>query len=264
MSYTPPSPNDADLIFGGIYTPPVGSDADLIFGEVGEVFCQIWTDDYVYAATSAGLKIYDITSESQYAYIDYSGGFNTVWANDERIFVGTTNNGIKYINKTCISGSVVSPYDLFTCLNDFSDLTYYHDLTSDNIRYIHGNGDVLCMVTDSGVDVVKIDPKSYRSYSLVNNAKKSFMTGNKNFYYTISGTEWLLNRVDSCLYDWQAPDKSYTTGGGIFPAGEKINDIFITENTASDSTSNTIFCATSNGIFVIDESNDEYVIYYIE
>jgi hypothetical protein len=90
------------------------------------------------------------------------------------------------------------------------------------------------------------------------------MTGDKKFYYTISGTEWSLNRVDSCLGDWQAPDKSYTTGGGILPAGEKINDIFITENTASDGINNTIFCATSNGIFVINESNDEYVIYYIE
>jgi hypothetical protein len=264
MSYTPPSPNDADLIFGGVYTPPVGSSADLIFGEVGEVFYQVWTDDYIYAATSAGLKVYDITSESVYAYITYNGGFSTVWANDGKVFIGTTGSGVKYINKTCISGSVGSPYDLITCLNSFSDLTYYHELTSDNIRYIHGSGDILCVVTSSGVDIVKIDPQSYRSYSLVNNAKKSFMTGDKKFYYTISGTEWSLNRVDNCLGDWQAPDKSYTTGGGILPAGEKINDIFITENTASDSTSNTIFCATSNGIFVIDESNDEYVIYYIE
>lgn len=267
MAYTPPNSNNANLIFiESGYVPPSSSEANLILGAVSAAeLYQIWTDSsYVYAATSEGLKIYDITSESQYAYVTYSGGFNTVWANDGKVFVGTTDDGVKYINKTCISGSVGSPYDLITCLNDFSDLTYYHELTSDDIRYIHGSGDVLCVVTNSGVDVVKIDPQSYRSHSLVNNAKKSFMTGNKKFYYTVSGTEWALNRVDSCLCDWFVPDKSYTTGGGILPAGEKINDIFITENTASDGVSNTIFCATSSGVYIIDGGSDQYIIYYVE
>ena len=264
MAYTPPSSNDADLIFSGVYTPPTGSGADLIFGEVGEVFYQVWTDDYVYAATSVGLKIYDIDTESLYSYVTYGGGFNTILANEDKVFVGTTDDGVKYINKTCISGSVGSPYDLITCLNDFSDLTYYHELTSDDIRYIHGSGDVLCVVTNYGVDVVKIDPQSYRSYITISGAKKCFMTAAGKFYYTVSGTEWSLNRVDSCLYDWSVPDKSYTTGGGILPAGEKINDIFVTEQTSSDGISNTIFCATSSGVFVIDEGTENYEIYYTE
>ena len=225
---------------------------------------QIWVDDYVYAATSDGLEIYDTVSESLYSYVTYSGGFNTVWANDDKVFVGTTDAGVKYINKTCISGSVVSPYDLYTCLNDFSGLTYYHELTSNNIRYIHGNSDVLCMITDSGVDVVKIDPQSYRSYTTISGAKKCFMTAAGKFYYTISGTEWSLNRVDSCLYDWSVPDYSYITGSGILPATEKINDIFITENTASDGVSNTIFCATSSGVYIIDGGSDQYIIYHVE
>jgi len=229
---------------------------------LGEVYTtlQISTDaSYIYVATSIGLKIYDIASELEYAYVTYSGGINTVWNNDNYVFLGTSISGVKYINKTCISGSVVSPYDLVTCLNDFSDLTYYHTLTSDYIRYIHGSGDVLCMVTNSGVDVVKIDPQSYRSYTSISGAKKCFMTAAGKFYYTVSGTEWSLNRVDSCLYDWSVPDKSYTTGSGILPAGEKINDIFITENTASDGVSNTIFCATSSGVFVIDEGTECYI-----
>jgi hypothetical protein len=234
---------------------------------LGEVYTtlQISTDaSYIYVATSIGLKIYDIASELEYAYVTYSGGINTVWNNDNYVFLGTSISGVKYINKTCISGSVVSPYDLVTCLNDFSDLTYYHTLTSDYIRYIHGSGDVLCMVTNSGVDVVKIDPQSYRSYTSISGAKKCFMTAAGKFYYTVSGTEWSLNRVDSCLYDWSVPDKSYTTGSGVFTAGLELNDIYITEKTGEDKLSNTIFLATTSGIYKIDESNDIYSKYYIE
>jgi hypothetical protein len=224
---------------------------------------QIWTDsDYVYAATSSGLDIYDLASEDKYAYITYEG-FNTVWGNDDRVFVGTSTSGVKYINKTCISGSIVSPYDLYFCLNDLSDLTYYHELTSDNIRYIHGSDDILCVVTNSGVDVVKLDPQSYRSYSLVSDVRKCFMTSDK-FYYTISGTEWSLNRVDSCLWDWTSPDRVYTTGDGIFGAGIKLNDVYITENTTSDGNNNTIFCSTSSGVYIINEQTKAYTIYYTE
>lgn len=259
MAYTPPSSNNANLIFSGAYSAPSSSGADLIFGAGGVTLYQIWTDnDFVYAATNKRLDIYDLSSESRYAYVTYSGGFNTVWGNDDKIFVGTTNSGIKYLYKTCISGA-----ELFTCLNDFSDLTYYHELTSDNIKYIHGNNDILCMVTESGVDVVKIDPQSYRSYTTISGARKCFMTTEK-FYYTVSGTEWSLNRVDSYFYNWNTPDKSYVTGSGIFVAGISLNDIFVTENTGHDGISNTLFVATSSGVYVIDEITDNYDIYYVE
>ena len=261
MAYIPPSSSNANFIISGVYTPPIGSNVDLIFGEVGEVFYQVWTSDYVYAATSEGLKIYDITSEGQYAYVTYSGGFNTVWANDDKVFVGTTTNGVKYINKTCISGSVGSPYEIVTWLEDFSGLTYYHELTSDNVRYIHGSSDVLCMITDAGVDVVKLDPQSYRSYMVISGAKKCFMTSTGRFYYM---TLDVLYAMYACVYDWTEANKEYTVGSGIFEAGIELNDMFITEQTSSDGISNTIFTATTSGAYVIDEGNDEYVIYYVE
>jgi hypothetical protein len=243
------------------YSAPSFSGATYNLGGVGEAFYQVWTDDYVYAATSEGLKIYDITSEGEYAYVTYSGGFNTVWANDDKIFVGTTTDGVKYLNKTCVSGSVGSPYELVTCLADLSDLTYYHYLTSDDVRYIHGNGDVLCIVTNFGVDVVKIDPQSYRSYTTISGVKKCFMTSTGRFYYMTLDT---LCVMYTCLYDWTEVDNEYTVGSGIFELGIELNDIFITEQTSSDNSSNTIFTATTTGAYIIDESDDEYVIYYIE
>jgi hypothetical protein len=263
MAYIPPNGNAADLIFTEVYTPPAGNAANLIFGlEAGAVeLYQIWSDvNYVYAATAEGLDIYDILTESRDAYITYNGGFSTVWGNDDRVFVGTTNSGVKYFNKTCTSGLG----DVTSCLSEFSDLTYYSTLTSNNIKYIHGNDDVVLCVTDAGIDVVKIDPQSYRSYTTTVSGYKGFMTSTGKFYYTVSGTQEAIHRVDSSLWDWITPNKSYLTGGGIFESGITINDIFVTEGTADDGSANTIFAATSSGVYVIDESNDEYVIYYKE
>ena len=241
---------------------------NLLHWGIGELR-KIWTDDYVYVTTGVGLEIYDITSENKYAYIDYGGGFISVWGNDDNIFLGTTDAGIKYISKTCISGSVVDPYEINACLNDFSDFTYYHELESNDIRYIHGCDDVLCVVTDLSVEVVKLNPQSYRSYTMVNEAQKCFMTSTGKFYYIVdeqpaSGVEYSLNVMNTSLADWSAPDYRYVTGSGIFEGGISINDIFITENTAVSGVGNTIFAATSSGIYKIDESIDEYAIYYIE
>ena len=58
--------------------------------------------------------------------------------------------------------------------------------------------------------------------------------------------------------------KEYIVGGGIFEAEPELNDMFITEQTSYDNVLNTIFMATTNGAYVIDESDDEYVIYYVE
>jgi len=226
---------------------------------------QVWTDsNYVYATTSSGLSIYDIVSESAYAYINYFGGLNTLWANTDRIFVGTSDAGIKYINKSCISGSIGAPYDIGVCLNDFSDLTPYSNLTSDNIRYLHGYESVVLAITDAGVDVVKINPQSYRSYTSISTAYKGFMTSAGKFYYTVAGTEWSLDRVDSTLTSWTDPDYSWITGSGILAIGVELNDIFITENTSQTGSDNTIFIATSDGVYVIDEETEYRAIYYTE
>ena len=256
----------AEYIYGGIfdfteggYSAPTWSGSTYTFGAglAGEVN-QIWTDsDYVYVATNAELSITDIESELVYAYI--SGNFNTIWANDDRIFLGTAS-GIKYLYKTCISGSTYTPYNLADCMYDY---TPPYGTTSDSIRYIHGNDDFIMWCTDLGVDVYRLEPNGYRSYTTVSNAYKCFMTSDK-FYYTISGSEWTLSRVNSTLVNWAIPDYSYTTGSGIFGAGLSINDIFITEDTSQNNHDNVIFAATSSGVYVIDEETLNKNVYYTE
>ena len=91
------------------------------------------------------------------------------------------------------------------------------------------------------------------------------MTSSGKFYYTVlSGSVWSINRVKSCLWDWYSPDYSYLSGGEILASGIEINDIFVTELTASDYSNNTLFLATSSGVYVIDEGNLNYAIYYKE
>lgn len=225
------------------------------------VLNQIWTDDYyVYAAIDFGLDIIDIVTEMKIAYIDYNTGFKTVWANDDKIFLGTTNSGIKYLDKTCISGSIMTPYDLGSCLSDY--VTPY-GITSNNIRYVHGNNDKLVCCTASGVDVFKMDPQGYRSYTTVSGASKCFMTSTGKFYYTtISGVVWSVNRVDTTLVDWQMPDNSYVAGGSLIEEVIRFNDLYVTEGTTLNGISNTLFLATSSGVYVIDEGTQTKNIYY--
>jgi len=217
---------------------------------------QIWTDEnYVYAAIDFGLDIIDIVSEMKIAYIEWDGGFNSVWANDSSVYLATSNSGIMYLDKTCISGSVMAPYDLETCLTDY--LTPY-GITSDNVRYIHGNDDRIMCCTASGVDVLA---STYRSYTSTSDAYKCFLTSRDGYYTTNVSGVWSVARVSS-LTDWTAPDALYSAGG-VFSLGTTINDIFVTENTASNGLDNTLFTATSSGVYVMDEGTRTRDVYYV-
>ncbi len=224
---------------------------------------QIWTDDnYVYGATSSGLDIIDIDSEQKYAYIDYGSGFTTVWAGDSVVYLGTDSTGMKYLNKACISGSVSSPYELSNCLTNYTT----QSLTSDYVKYIHGNDAFLMCCTDVGVDVIKQEPQGYRSYTTVSGAEKCFMTSTGKFYYTtvdttVSGSTWVANRVDRPIVDWSDPDYEY---GDPLDSLKGITDIFVTEGTASDGSDNTLFVATVSGVYVVDESDLSYHVYYVQ
>jgi len=203
-----------------------------------------------------------VNIEGMGAYANDDLGYVTVWSNESKVFVGSTSSGVKYLNKSDITYDIDNPINLTCFMRDYLN---YPDISSNNIRYLHGNDELLLCITDSGVDVYKLGMQAYRSTSSESNAYKGFMTSTGKFYYTVSGSnEWSVHRVNTCLFDWSIPDAEYKTGGSILASGIKLNDIFVTENTSSDGISNTLFIATSSGVYMIDEGSNKYNIYYKE
>lgn len=226
---------------------------------------HIYTDNInVYAATLSGLDIYDLDTENLYAYIPYNNGFTTVAGNDSYIYLGTTSSGIKRISKACVSGSIVSPYNLSTCVIDYVTSPY---IDGDDIQYLHANDDFMGVISNVGVavSVVKFEPQGYMSATTLNNRKasKCFITNTGSLYYTSSGiNDWSIDVITTSLFDWGSSSYNYTTGSGVIEENIHINDIFVTENTSGDS--NTLFVATSSGIYIINETTGNYSIYLEE
>ena len=234
---------------------------DFNFGEDALRLYQIYSDDdYIYTATSVGLRIFDADTDDYVSYIDYEGGFTTVAGNDDFVFLGTTGSGIKYVRKTCVNGDPDVPIILLTCLEDY---LYFPNLTSNDIRNLHVNGDFLSAITTGGIDVIKMGPQGYRSsttFSGLARAEKCFITSNGELYYTISGVGGhRLDIMGTTLCDWSEVNYKYLDFNN-----QELNDIFITEGTSLDGVSNTIFVATTSGVYVIDDGTKQINIYYNE
>ena len=222
---------------------------------------QVWMDQvYAYAVTSSGLSIIDLETGNNVSYIYNRDGFTTIWGNDDTIYVGTLADGIKYIDKTTISGNASAPYDLETCLVDYD---YYYNVSSDGIKYIHGNEDTLVAVTASGIDILNNGTNGYKSYYHNENITKCFMTTASEVYYIVQGAEDEgIFRMNSPKCDWTVSDRSYKPGQSFLPVGKGVNDIFVTVKTSANKVSNTLFIATTSGVYVYDEETTEYDLYY--
>jgi hypothetical protein len=239
-------------------------DPDREWGECVDPFTylkQIWTDEsYVYAATTDGLNIIDLISEQAYAHVTYQYGFNSVWADETKVYLATPASGIKYIDKTCISGSTNDPYELAVCLRGYLNEP---DILSNQVRYIHGNNGHLVMSTASGVNYRGPDLNYQKAEGHTKLARKVFITPSGKIYYTTwDGNTWKINIKNADNQDWTEPDKFYETGTYFINSGVDILDVFVTEVTLASGVNNTIFIATTSGIFVIDEELDEVITYY--
>lgn len=220
-----------------------------------ETLNQIWTDEtYVYAATSAGLKIIDIETENVVAN-EYSYAYTTVWSNTDTIFLGTDGNGIKSLNK-----SFIAPGEISSGLNNYASEP---DITNNNINYFHGNYHKLMCCTISGVDIIGLDTHYITHTTISAGAKKCFAAENDKFYYTVSGiNNQYIHRLDSNNGDWITPDHTYTTGSLFLSSASGINDIYVTAETSlAGNEYNTLFVSTDYGIHIQDEGTGIYAIY---
>ena len=157
-------------------------------------------------------------------------------------------------------GSTDSPYELVTCLADYLNEP---DILSNMVRYIHGNNGHMIMSTASGVNYRGPDIYYQRAEGHTKLSRKVFITPSGKIYYTTwDGTKWRINIKNADNQDWETPDKIYESGTFLINYGVDILDIFVTEGTSETGTANTIFVATTSGIFVIDEELDEGDTYY--
>ena len=213
---------------------------------------NIWTvDPYVYKASSTGLKVFDLASEALVNSITVSGGVNSVWANSSYVYIATTNSGVYYCTTAAaaVSGTTFTPYKT------------YPNITNNEVNYLHGKGNYLCVSTASGVDRYRLSDGD-RAYESAASPEKCFQTSNGDYYYYINSSPAELHAV-------------YSGSGYVYEASEGnvvgeviFNDIYVTENTSTYG-GNVLFLATSSGGYVVeekrgDESNCRKRIYYLD
>jgi hypothetical protein len=221
---------------------------------------QIWTDDkYVYAATTSGLEIINIETEQRQSFATNPTGYTSVWSDNTQVFLGSTT-GVKVLAQ-----SAVGPAEILSQLDDYAREP---DLTSNDVKYVHGNLNKLICCTVEGVDILWRNSTGYRTYTTVTGAQKCFATQNNYFYYTVSGTApsgivppWYLCRLNDSTGNWDEPDVLYTTGSGFLAEATCLVDFYVTEHTSISGANNTLFVATDAGVYVYDEGADRYTVF---
>jgi len=210
---------------------------------------NVWTTDlYIFQATSSGVDVYDTTTQTITARAPWASGVGSVWASDTYLYFGTTNSGVQSVAITSISGT----YDLSGAISTYKT---YPEITGKNVRYLHGEGDYVCLTTVSGVDHIKISTDD-RIYTTTTTATKCFQTSTGEFYY-----------IDDTLYavydnsnDW-GPTSSgvyeYDKGDDYTIYDEIINDMYIVEGASFPVAPNLIFLATTSGTILIEENRGD-------
>jgi hypothetical protein len=216
---------------------------------------QIFVDEaYVYVAKTSGLSIVSVETGSEVNSINIYQGYNSIWASDNNVYLGTFANGIEYFNKS--QAGVVS----YT-----STYAYYNspDISSNNVKYIHGNSDKLIISTDQGIDIIRRN-NYYITHNLsITSCNKTFVTPNYDYYYYTyyDGYSYKISRLNGNKSDWSTPDVEYTTGFGFLVKDTIINDFYVTEHTSTLGVNNTLFVITDSAAYVCDEGTKEVKIF---
>jgi len=220
--------------------------------------------NYVFNTSTSGCEIYDLDTESIIKYVTYSGGLNSVWSNEDYAYLATPDDGIYRLDLDYITS--VTGMDLTSYLDVFKQ---YPDILDNEVKYIHGCGDYMCVVTASGVDHFNFgNSSSYTRSSGLVAAEKCFQTCRGRFYYT-AGPKTVTIYTHQC--DWSEGTEGYvydsTSPGTLLPESAIVRDIFVVEGTSSyGQNNNLILVATSEGVTLIeerpgDEANSNYRIY---
>lgn len=184
---------------------------------------------YSYILTSLGISIIDIYSNSVYRDITKYNTYTSIAQNSSRLYIGTYNNGIKYLDKSDLLGPILS-YDI--------------NLTSNSIRSISCTDNYLCCTTISGVDMFSLNGEGHIHTNISGGAELCHQTEEGKFYYTTNNKKE-LHRIDNYTQNWTIPDYTYNI---------IAHDIIINDMCAGN---NKVFLATTSGIIICDEYSIE-------
>jgi hypothetical protein len=150
---------------------------------------NIWyKDPYIYTATASGVTIYNVDLE-YINNIQFQFGVNSVWANNDYVYMGTSVSGVYRCLTNTISGTpLVERYK------------YYPDITSDTITYVHGKDDYLCVSTISGIDRIRLSTND-REHIVEDAISKCFQTSIGDYYY-ITNSFCNIIGLDDNLFGW--------------------------------------------------------------
>lgn len=213
---------------------------------------NIWTDDdYVYAATASGLDIVSIDTEQSYAFIDNVDGYTTVWASSTNVYLGTSNAGTKVLPKSAISPTV--------SVSNVNTFLVSPDLPSNNVRYIHGNENIMGITTDAGISIHNLHTMFTSSRQQTGLGKCFVPAGHNYVYYIVNDTH--IHRVLDRVGNWTSSDSIYVAGVGFLERSTEVRDIYVNAHNSLSGEDNTLFVATDDGIYILDEDSGTAVGY---
>lgn len=204
---------------------------------------KVFVDDtFIYSITSSGISVIDVSTNQPYYLIPNNGVYNTIWGDNNYVFVGSSGG-------------------LFTFPKYYPELIsvylQYPFISSNDVQHIHGNINRLFCCTSTGLDIIRRD-SHYVTHCLISETTKCFVTPENEYYYLVGNT---VNKLFGNSSDWSVPDLLYTTSSGFLSGVSEITDIHVTSNT-STSGSNTLFVSTNSGIYIYDEFSEDYYVFY--
>lgn len=214
---------------------------------------NVWTNDpFVYKSTISGVKVYDLETVSLLNFIDL-GYTSSVWADDNYVYTATSVSGIYRCSTSTVTGTVnLEPYK------------QYPEITSNCVYCIHGCGNYLCAVTESGVNHYNLTTDS-GIYTSLSGVGKCFQTAQGEFYYAYNPIE--ADKELHVVYD-NTNNWTVETVGYSYIIENHINDLYVAEGTSRYNNGNMIFLATSSGVVVMeerpgDEENNNFKYYLL-
>jgi len=206
---------------------------------------NIWTNgSFIFKSTDTGINIYN-TTETLLGTISYLNA-SSVWFDDNYLYIGTTDSGVVRSPMSSISGAV------------YNDLSIYktHPDINNNVNYIHGVGNYLCVATISGAHIFDLTTGSGVYFNTSISAQKCHQLADRTSYYIYDDKLKTVYNDNSTYL--------YTAGDGIIPTISGINDLYVVPGT-----NNLILLATTDGAVIIEEDkgneiNSRFKYIYIE